>query len=92
VGKTLYQKVWDMHKMKDLDDGSSLIFIGLHLIHEVTSPQAFFMLDELNLPVLYPERNVATSDHIIPTDLLTRPFCDPLAEEMLRALELNTKT
>ena len=91
MGKTLYQKVWDMHKMKDLDDGSSLIFIGLHLIHEVTSPQAFFMLDELNLPVLYPERNVATSDHIIPTDLLTRPFCDPLAEEMLRALELNTK-
>lgn len=91
MGKTLYQKVWEVHKIKDLDDGSALIFIGLHLIHEVTSPQAFFMLDELNLPVLCPERNVATCDHIIPTDLVTRPFCDPLAEEMLRALELNTK-
>jgi len=44
VGKTLFQKIWEIHKIKDLNDGSSQLFIGLHLIHEVTSPQAFFML------------------------------------------------
>ena len=91
MGKTLFQKIWEIHKIKDLNDESTQLFIGLHLIHEVTSPQAFFMLDELNLPVLFPERNFATCDHIIPTDTLSRPFGDPLAEEMLKALEINTK-
>jgi 3-isopropylmalate/(R)-2-methylmalate dehydratase large subunit len=91
VSKTLFQKIWEIHKIKDLNDGSSQLFIGLHLIHEVTSPQAFFMLDELKMNVLFPERNFATCDHIIPTDMLSRPFCDPLAEEMLKALEINTK-
>jgi 3-isopropylmalate/(R)-2-methylmalate dehydratase large subunit len=91
MGKTLYQKLWEIHKIKDLGDGTAQIFIGLHLIHEVTSPQAFFMLDELDLKVLFPQRNIATCDHIIPTDKLSRPFSDPLAEQMLRALENNTK-
>lgn len=91
MGKTLFQKVWEIHKVRDLEDGTTLLFIGLHLIHEVTSPQAFFMLDELKRSVLFPERNFATCDHIIPTDMTSRPFCDSLAEEMLQALEKNTK-
>ena len=61
--------------------------MGLHLVHEVTSPQAFAMLRERGLPVLHPERTFATVDHIIPTDGQARPLRDPLAEEMLQHLE-----
>ncbi|RKX83717.1 MAG: 3-isopropylmalate dehydratase large subunit, partial [Spirochaetes bacterium] len=62
-----------------------------HLIHEVTSPQAFQMLRERGLKVMYPERTFATVDHIVPTDNQDRPFKDPLAEEMIEALEKNAK-
>ena len=65
------------------------LFIGLHLIHEVTSPQAFAMLRERGLKVLFPQRTVATVDHIVPTDNQARPFVDTLAEEMMQALETN---
>lgn len=63
--------------------------IGLHLIHEVTSPQAFAMLRERGLKVLFPERTIATVDHIVPTTNQARPFVDTLAEEMMQALERN---
>ena len=65
------------------------MFIGLHLIHEVTSPQAFAALQELGLSVRHPERTVATVDHIVPTTSQARPFADPLADEMLATLEAN---
>jgi 3-isopropylmalate/(R)-2-methylmalate dehydratase large subunit len=61
----------------------------LHLLHEVTSPQAFSSLDERGLSVAHPERTFATADHIIPTHTKLRPLQDPLAEEMLGALEAN---
>jgi 3-isopropylmalate/(R)-2-methylmalate dehydratase large subunit len=61
----------------------------LHLIHEVTSPQAFQMLRELGLRVRFPDRTFATMDHIVPTDSQQRPFADPLAEEMAAALKRN---
>jgi 3-isopropylmalate/(R)-2-methylmalate dehydratase large subunit len=61
----------------------------LHLIHEVTSPQAFAMLRERKLKVLFPDRTVATVDHIVPTDNLARPLADSIAEEMMQALEQN---
>lgn len=86
---TLFDKVWDAHAVAVLPSGQTQLFIGLHLIHEVTSPQAFAMLRERELSVLYPERTVATVDHIIPTEDQARPFADPLAEEMLLALEQN---
>ncbi len=86
---TLYDKVWDLHKIKELQGGSSQLFIGLHLVHEVTSPQAFAALEEKHLPVLFPERTFATVDHIVPTSNQSRPFVDPLAEEMLNTLENN---
>ncbi|MGG6267319.1 3-isopropylmalate dehydratase large subunit [Leptolyngbya sp. AN03gr2] len=87
---TLFDKVWDLHTVGILPSGQTQLFIGLHLIHEVTSPQAFSMLRERGLKVLFPERTVATVDHIIPTDNLARPFLDSMAEEMLQELEKNT--
>ncbi len=86
---TLYDKVWELHRVADLPGGATQLFIGLHLIHEVTSPQAFAALDDLGLSVRHPERTVATVDHIVPTTSQARPFADPLAEAMLATLEAN---
>ncbi len=88
---TLYDKVWDLHRVTDLPGGSTQLFVGLHLIHEVTSPQAFAALEEKNLTVRCQERTIATVDHIVPTISQKRPFSDPLAEEMLATLEKNCK-
>lgn len=91
MGKTLLDKVWDAHTVRELSNGPSQLYIGLHLIHEVTSPQAFAMLRELDLPVRCPERTFATIDHIVPTDDQARPFVDSLAEEMTTALTSSCK-
>ena len=88
---TLYDKVWDLHQVAELPGGATQLFIGLHLIHEVTSPQAFAALKDLGLKVRHPERTVATVDHIVPTTSQARPFADPLAEEMLTTLEGNCR-
>lgn len=87
---TLFDKVWDLHTVGTLPSGQTQLFIGLHLIHEVTSPQAFAMLRERGLKVLFPARTIATVDHIVPTESQARPFVDTLAEEMIQALEKNT--
>ena len=87
AGKNLFQKVWDAHVVRQLPSGQAQLLIGLHLIHEVTSPQAFGMLRDLKLKVLYPQRTFATVDHIIPTDTRTQPFADPLAQGMIDALK-----
>ena len=86
---TLFDKVWELHKVSSLPGGADQIFIGLHLIHEVTSPQAFGALKDKNLKVRFPQRTIATVDHIVPTDNQTRPFKDNLAEQMLNTLEKN---
>ncbi|MEB3338355.1 MAG: 3-isopropylmalate dehydratase large subunit, partial [Leptolyngbyaceae bacterium] len=86
---TLFDKVWDLHTVGILPSGQTQLFIGLHLIHEVTSPQAFAMIRERGLKVLFPERTIATVDHIVPTDNQARPYADSLAEEMMQALEQN---
>ncbi|MBD2338244.1 3-isopropylmalate dehydratase large subunit [Calothrix sp. FACHB-156] len=86
---TLFDKVWDLHTVGTLPSGLTQLFIGLHLIHEVTSPQAFAMLRERGLKVLFSDRTVATVDHIVPTDNQARPFVDQMAEEMIQALEQN---
>ena len=88
---TLYDKVWALHQVAELPSGATQLFIGLHLIHEVTSPQAFAALKDLGLSVRHPERTVATVDHIVPTTSQARPFADGLAEEMLSTLERNCK-
>ena len=91
MGRSLFDKVWDMHTVRELPGGQTQLFIGLHLIHEVTSPQGFQMLREAGLEVLRPDRTFATPDHIIPTDSRTRPLQISEAEEMLSALETNTE-
>jgi len=87
MGRTLFSKVWDAHSVRTLPTGQTQLFVALHLVHEVTSPQAFDMLRLRGLRVAFPERTVATVDHIVPTDSQARPFPDPMAEEMLAALE-----
>ena len=67
MGHTLLQKVWDRHAVRKLPTGQTQLFIGLHLIHEVTSPQAFDMLRMRGGTVAYPNRTFATVDHIVPT-------------------------
>jgi len=91
LGQTLYDKIWQSHTVEILPTGQTQLFIGLHLVHEVTSPQAFDMLRERGLKIAFPERTFATVDHIVPTDMRARPFLDAPAEEMMQALEKNTR-
>ena len=91
MGKNLLEKVWESHEVRRLPTGQSQLFIGLHLVHEVTSPQAFDALRERGWKVRYPDQTFATVDHIVPTDATSRPFADPLAEEMMAALESNCR-
>ena len=87
--KNLFQKVWESHKAGQLENGQTQLFVGRHLIHEVTSPQAFGMLKERGLPVRYPERTFATVDHIVPTDEVNEPYSDPMADAMIKELRKN---
>jgi 3-isopropylmalate/(R)-2-methylmalate dehydratase large subunit len=89
MSKTLLDKVWEAHTVRQLPNGMTQLLIGTHLIHEVTSPQAFGMLRDLGLKVLYPQRTFATVDHIVPTDQQSEPFADELADEMIKALRAN---
>jgi 3-isopropylmalate/(R)-2-methylmalate dehydratase large subunit len=88
---TLFEKVWEAHAVRRLPNGQQQILIGLHLIHEVTTPQAFDMLRARGLRVAMPERTIATVDHIVPTLDQRRPFLDVMAEDMLAALERNCR-
>ena len=89
--ETLLDKVWSAHAVRELASGQTQLFIGLHLVHEVTSPQAFQMLRERNLRVRYPGRTFATVDHIIPTDGESRPLADDMAEQMFVEIERNVR-
>jgi 3-isopropylmalate/(R)-2-methylmalate dehydratase large subunit len=91
MSKNLFEKVWEAHTVRELPSGQTQLFVGLHLLHEVTSAQAFDMLRERGLKLLHPERTWATADHIIPTDSRARPLADDLAEAMMAALESNSK-
>jgi 3-isopropylmalate/(R)-2-methylmalate dehydratase large subunit len=86
MSKSLFEKVWEAHAVRTLANGQTQLLIGTHLIHEVTSPQAFGMLRDLGLTVLMPHRTFATVDHIVPTDQVSEPYADPLADAMIKAL------
>jgi 3-isopropylmalate/(R)-2-methylmalate dehydratase large subunit len=88
---TLFHKVWNAHAVRRLSSGQTQLFVGLHLIHEVTSPQAFDMVRQHGWRVAYPERTFATVDHIVPTRAQQRPFLDVTAEEMTTVLERNCR-
>ena len=89
--RNLFDKVWDAHTVRDLPGGRTQLLIGTHMIHEVTSPQAFGMLRERGLPVRMPQRTFATVDHIVPTHSRVEPFEDELADQMIRELRRNAE-
>ncbi len=91
MAATLFQKVWDAHAVRVLPSGQTQLFVGLHLVHEVTSPQAFDMLRQHGWKVAFPDRTFATADHIVPTSSQKRPFLDVMAEEMMGSLERNCR-
>ena len=86
---TLFDKVWDSHVVRKIDDGPDVLFIDRHLIHEVTSPVAFLGLKSRNNTVLFPEKTFATADHNTPTINQHLPVEDPLSANQLKALEQN---
>ncbi len=89
-GKTLYDKIWDAHIVREYDTGTSLIYIDRHLTHEVTTPQAFEGLRLAGRPVWRTDTAVAVADHNVPTKDLDK-FTDPLSREQLDTLEKNCK-
>jgi 3-isopropylmalate/(R)-2-methylmalate dehydratase large subunit len=89
--KTLFQKIWDQHVVVHDPESPAILYIDLHLVHEVTSPQAFSELKERGLRVRRPDRTVATMDHSIPTTDLSFSIIDDMAAEQLRQLEANCR-
>src|SRR5712672_1501768 len=90
-GRTLFEKIWDSHVVRDTPGESTLLYIDLHLVHEVTSPQAFEGLRLTGRTVRRPDLTIATMDHNTPTWPLSQPVSDPIAKEQLDALERNCK-
>jgi 3-isopropylmalate/(R)-2-methylmalate dehydratase large subunit len=89
--RTLFEKVWDAHSVRTLANGQTQLLVGTHLIHEVTSPQAFGMMRDLGLKVAMPHRTFATVDHIVPTDQVSEPYADPMADAMIKELRKSCK-
>jgi 3-isopropylmalate/(R)-2-methylmalate dehydratase large subunit len=87
--KTLFEKIWDYHVVAQQPDSPAILYIDLHLVHEVTSPQAFTGLRQRGLKVRRPERTVATMDHSIPTTPLDVPIADALAAAQIKQMEIN---
>jgi len=88
MGKTLFEKIWDTHVVKELSGNEVLLYIDRHLVHEVTSPQAFAGLRMQNRKVRHPELTFATADHNVPTDSRTE-IIDPVAKAQVDALAQN---
>jgi len=89
--KTLFDKVWDSHVVKHVEDGPDVLFIDRHMVHEVTSPVAFLGIKNRGIDVLYPSKTFATADHNTPTINQHLPVADPLSANQLKALEENAK-
>ena len=89
MGKTLFEKIWDRHLVASIDESTNLIFIDLHLVHEVTSPQAFDSLRLAGRKVKHPEMTLATVDHGVPTSNRLLGIKDPLSKIQIEALENN---
>ena len=87
--RTLFDKVWDAHVVSQVENGPQVVYIDKHLIHEVTSPQAFAELEARNIPVFRPDQIVATADHNVPTVNQDQPVRDPLSKQQLEQLAIN---
>ena len=89
--RTLVEKIWDDHVVAADEGAPSVLAVDLHLVHEVTSPQAFTGLRQRGLTVRHPERTVATADHSVPTTPRGLPFLDPMAAAQVQQLEANCR-
>ena len=89
MAKTLFQKVWDLHSVRRLPNGQTQLYIGLHLVHEVTSPQAFEGLRLSGRTVRRPDLTVSTVDHNVPTLGRELPNPDPLSAQQIETLRDN---
>src|SRR5207302_1561767 len=89
--RTLFEKIWDAHLVAQPSGRSPIIYIDLHLVHEVTSPQAFDGLRAAGRTVRQPSRTVATVDHNIPTEPRGTPITDAIAARQIEALQKNCK-
>src|SRR5881296_3916565 len=89
--RTIIEKVWDNHIVAQREGAPTLIYIDLHLVHEVTSPQAFSGLRERGLKVRRPDLTVATTDHSIPTHDRSLPILDPIAARQVAQLDQNCR-
>ncbi len=87
--KTLFDKIWDSHVVTEQPESPAVLYIDLHLVHEVTSPQAFTGLRQRGLKVRRPDKTLATMDHSIPTTPLDVPISDPLAAAQIKQMETN---
>lgn len=87
--KTLFQKIWDSHVVTEQQGAPAILYIDLHLVHEVTSPQAFTGLRQRGLRVRRPEKTLATMDHSIPTTPRSVPMTDALAMAQIQQMEIN---
>ena len=88
---TLYDKIWNDHLVHEADDGTCLLYIDRHLVHEVTSPQAFEGLRQTGRKVRAPEKTLAVVDHNIPTTDRSKPNPDPESIEQMRVMEENAR-
>lgn len=89
--KNLYEKVFDLNTIRKLPSGQYQLFIGLHMLNDITSHQGFGLLKEKGLKVLYPELTFGVSDHMRPTDTMARPYKEAMAEIMISTLEKNCR-
>ena len=89
--RTLFEKIWDAHLVTQPSGRSPIIYIDLHLVHEVTSPQAFDGLRAAGRKLRQPSRTVATVDHNIPTEPRGTPITDLIAAKQIAALQANCK-
>jgi len=87
--KTLLQKIWDSHVVAEQPESPAVLYIDLHLVHEVTSPQAFTGLRERGLKVRRPDKTLATMDHSIPTTPIDVPITDAMAAAQIKQMETN---
>src|SRR5438270_8892404 len=91
MSRTLFEKVWDAHVVRSAENQPALLYIDLHLVHEVTSPQAFDGLRAAGRVVRRPDLTVATVDHNVPTTDRSLPIADPVAAQQIETLRRNCR-
>jgi 3-isopropylmalate/(R)-2-methylmalate dehydratase large subunit len=89
AGKTLFDKLWDSHVVRKGEQSPDVLYIDRHLIHEVTSPQAFAGIEKRGVPLFRPKQTVATADHNVPTQNQHIPIKEELSRKQVEALKTN---